>query len=422
MRNDTAIRKDDRTVIEIRRDEGKWQNDIKKGAIEENIKPTKELTEKELKDRKRNAWLFHNQMADHLVDADFAALDDPRYHEAKFEYNISNSTLLHSIVNEFRGKEEKLTPKVLKYIEDIVLEKPEFFTHEDINEKIPMKEAATSPTPILFLVLGLLLPKPACTALYENRRQCREDGRCLIPECRRKQFQIRKSEQSRGSSGSFTPTLQADTSNRDGFCLHSEINVQGLLKADEELRQMLRKALEPIEQTRDLFTELISERNFDLSAPKIKLDGIDSLLDLCPEEVFIKSPETGFTPLQKAVDIISKGRLDLELLFKFTELLVDRFPASIFCNSMIGKQSKNVFQLFQQKSRLNTAADWTQKTAKFKMLLERKCIGYREEIPKIKASQEVKYDYKWSDKKDLLYPDPTTGKQVQGNLLVLFLA
>lgn len=402
--------------------DGERQKNSKKDGVGKNNKlqgeADKSKVERQRLAKQRQIALYHGEIVEHIMYSEFEELEEKSYYrDAKFEFNDSNSTLLHRIIRDYQEKDKRLSGQALAYVEDIVLEKPEFFTYKDGFGAIPLLEAARSQTSILFLVLDLLLSDSARIALHEETK-CKKDEFCslqnvVIPAGRKRHMQptiqTMTNEQKRMSSGTLTPPPEPDTKQEKKLCPHSGIDVKQLLKEDEKLRNILKEALGNVEQARALFTGLISVRNFNSTAQRIDLKGIDVLLDLCPEDVFVKPPTTGFTPLHMAVDLIDKGSLDLTTLLNFIESLVDRFPYSIFCKSTIRGQTKSSFQLLNEKFSLSSVAGWTKQAAQLEMFLKDRCIGYRE-LKIVNDSKEIEYDEKWSDKKELLYPDITAGK------------
>lgn len=323
------------------------------------------------------------------------------YLMARLKCDPQKQNIIHRVIQELVKAQKDAPPgppPPLDFIEQTVLQQPSLFTDVDDCYRVPMFEAAKAVPSILFMVVDLLLTDSTRGRIGI---ECPEGQKCPlweVADSRRKQCQTKK-------------TKKTSDEEHTSRCLHSEIDVDRLLEEDRKLKDVLEMALNPVAEARKCLQSLISETKFDpgQKVPQlIRLKSFKTILSLCHKDVFEKAPAGEYTPLQQAVRLLDGESLDFKLLFDVIQALVKHCPSSIFSKASIDGITTTTYRLLKELKESNKAPnkDWIQRSDE---LLKEQCIGYRRQILD-PATNEVKYDDMWAEKRDLLYCDAKLGK------------
>lgn len=378
-------------------------------------------------DEKFRTRKYHDDIIRALIDVGGKGpkpnLEDRRYRKALLKRNDDKQSIIRKIMLELQRRMKAPSPETLACIEEVVLQDPNLFIKSDWYTNIPMLEAAKSEVTILFRVIDLLIPEEIRERI---RVKCTEGMECpLWAVATGRRTQCKRNGKSRSAGDRRLSTAKkvtfGDASEdsdklliRPGTrCLHEDIDSEMLLEKDQELREALESVLGNEKHAQACLESLISEAKFDtgqstLSRP-LKVESFKIILTLCPQSIFTKPLQDGYTPLQRAVRLFDSESIDLELLFSVIQLLVNHCPRSIFCKK--NKEEKTAYRLLSEldlKRPKGSSKDrsWIQTTVDF---LKERCIGYRNEVtnPKDQLAEDNKM---WSMKRDLLYWDAKTGK------------
>ncbi|KAL4888372.1 hypothetical protein BDV59DRAFT_206192 [Aspergillus ambiguus] len=340
------------------KDNEKGQRDIKQEEDGQNRKHRgypKTGQKQDHRQRRRQFGNIHREIIDCIDFENATNLYRARFEEAKLEIDDDDFTLLHRI-NKL--DEDKLSDEVLQYIEEMVLQKPQLLTQEAFKT-VPLIEAARSRTSILFRVFDLLLSKASGATLETHDQSCNRGTSCpvrnAIPHGLQRHFTMRTNTLEGDTSGTITPPPEPNAVDENNVCLTAGMNINAIVEKDRELRNVLQAVLGPVEQAREFFKNLISDRNFASSCNRIQLGSFSTILDLCPDEVFVRSTLGQLTPIQMAINIIDKGSLDLPKLCDTIKLMVNRSPASVFSKFTINNKPKTLFQLLSEKSSVHSS-------------------------------------------------------------------
>jgi hypothetical protein len=369
-------------------------------------------------DEQDRTYKYHRRIIDSWLKDKKYNLKERKYLIARFKSDRDKQNIIHRAIRELGRTKKGALPPALDFIEETVLQQPSHFTDVDGFGYVPMLEAAKAVPSILFMAVDLLI---ADSTRGRIGIKCPEGQKCPLWEVadgRRKQCQTKKtSGRVNGSGPNGEPTWKASDKTNGELredktrCLHDEIDVRKLLEEDRKLKEVLEKALNPVAKARECLQSLISETKFDpgQKVPQlVKLESFKTILSLCHKDVFEKAPASGYSPLQQAVRLLDGESLDFKLLYDVIQTLVEHCPVSIFCKANINGTTTTAYRLLKELKQSNKAPnkDWIQRSDE---LLKEQCIGYRKKILD-PATNEVKYDDMWGEKRDLLYWDPKTGK------------
>ncbi|KAJ0359424.1 hypothetical protein COL154_008338 [Colletotrichum chrysophilum] len=311
--------------------------------------------------------------------------------EKRLRKNDDQQNIIHRAIKRFRREPNDINPlPVIKEIQSLVVEHPDFFVEADEDDKIPMIEAAKHHIATLFRVIDLLISRDSFIEIEKPFT-----GDCVkCPLLKASILRLRQCSRSVRSDADVISTLV------DGEqCLHHTVDVQRLLEKDKQLRKRLELVLKSEKRAESCLESLLNQNNFDsgrkAAGRVLPLLGFKALLQLCPDELFNRKPKdaTELTPLQRAVKLYDAQNIDYGLLLSVIQALIDRHPDSIFVKDAKGR---NAYRLLkeQQKTRNNSRVEAED-------LLKRKCIGF-------KGSSSTDEDGMWSKKSEFLYWDAET--------------
>ncbi|KAJ3547139.1 hypothetical protein NM208_g1666 [Fusarium decemcellulare] len=283
-------------------------------------------------------------------------LESDEHYSVRLKTGQEDRNIIHQTISELQKNQIGAPANALEYI-----------------EAIPMVEASKSQSAILFRIIDLLIPQ---RLLQTMTKRCQEEQKpCPLRAVAKGRLEQCYKRNSAGVN-KIRPTVGEHSVPPGESCLHDLINVDALLRQDQELREILEKSLELHPQCLHF---LIEEAKFDPgqkdNSQLISLDSFKSLLELLPDTVFNSTlPNGRYSPLQMAVQLFSKQSIDYKLLFDAIKALVERHPQSIFFKGGRSGNLKTAYHLFQNtKSKEN--AEWQSRAEE---LLKTTCIGARE--------------------------------------------
>ncbi|KAJ0271827.1 hypothetical protein COL940_010807 [Colletotrichum noveboracense] len=146
------------------------------------------------------------------------------------------------------------SPSALEQIESLVVDHPEFFVDEDMDNRLPMIEAAKHHIVTLFRIIDLLIPKDI---LAEIEKPFTAD--CVkCPLSKVSKLRLKQCNRSVRSGTDVNSVM----SNGEQ-CLHNRVDLQRLLDKDKQLRKRLESVLKSEKKAKSCLESLLNQNNFD---------------------------------------------------------------------------------------------------------------------------------------------------------------
>ncbi|KAI0437936.1 hypothetical protein F4803DRAFT_536878 [Xylaria telfairii] len=328
--------------------------------------------------------------------------------DTHFDLNLIDASIAMLQRKKSENLQAVFPEKVLEGIESVVLSKPSLLTGKPTREAAPIFKALKLDASVLIRVIGLLLHESVREHLKVTGKSCDKKGSdCPLSKLRPKRLSRCQKEQEPHISD------LEETDNRS--YLHSEIDIEKLVKEDDELREILRKALEE-QAISCCLSPLLIPKNFDLVAKEngkiMPLDSFKTLLRLCPDDVFSCMPPNGHTPLQMAVYLYRDPLIAYDDVLSIIQALIERCPSSIF---LPRPDSTTAYRLLKGLETLEPGEN-ADARSDAEELLKRACIGYLGG-ERTGGEREYAHDNMWENKKAFLYWDARSQRQFLLSLL-----
>ncbi|KAK3385920.1 hypothetical protein B0H63DRAFT_544419 [Podospora didyma] len=349
------------------------------------------LDQKLQKKKQRETQGQHEDIIDHwrLGHDEPPPEDEKSWRQSLFETGSSESNFFHIVATQHKGKIPKMGRD---WLERLALESPSLLTKENEYRSFAIEQGANKLPGLVFLISDLVIPdstRKALEASAGHEAPCGHEPCPLwgvspaLRQFRSLKETIPLANVAARAIDASAPSNNPDTQSEDQAaetspqCLHDQVSVGDLLKRERNLRNALKQALAN-GRAHEILKYLLYENRFDPDSDNpqiVEIKSFQNILNLCPDNTFIKEDSEGYTLLQSTVNLFDKSLIKYELQYDVIGALVQRSPASMFFEA-----KTNVYRRLDEvgKRIQREGKDWIDKV---RNLIKGECIRYKEDIP-----------------------------------------